>query len=95
MNARQVVGPDGVALGFIPLNRSNVFHSLSAFPILFAERDAARGLVELVLASDVDRNALLPLHPDLDSLYTAALRSLYSPEAVPAARKSLILLPSR
>eukprot|EP01103_Thecamoeba_quadrilineata_P011843 TRINITY_DN2928_c0_g1_i1.p1 TRINITY_DN2928_c0_g1~~TRINITY_DN2928_c0_g1_i1.p1 ORF type:complete len:156 (+),score=25.41 TRINITY_DN2928_c0_g1_i1:162-629(+) len=53
-------------VGYIPLNRNKtqLFHSLKSHPIIFFLE------IELVVASNVDRNSLLPNNKLFDDLFT-------------------------
>jgi hypothetical protein len=65
------IGDDaGDVLGFVPLRAATATHNVAAAPLLVVDAPL------LCLATDVDRNALLPADPLLDDLFTKLLGSI-------------------
>jgi hypothetical protein len=61
-------------VGFIPLHRTDIFHNLKSYPIISFEGEQTR----VVLGSNLDRNHLFPLYPEVDALYMTTLKKLYA-----------------
>lgn len=85
----QIVHPENPdeVLGFIPLHRTGraamlkyfnmsieLFHTLNSYPIIFMEGEQTTVLV----GSDLDRNHLYPMYPEIDTLHMQTLKQLYS-----------------
>jgi len=66
----KVLSRDGRHVSDIVLARTSTFHSLKAFPVLKSEEPC------LVLATNIDRNALLPSLPTADDAWTGFLTKL-------------------
>ncbi|KAN0019755.1 hypothetical protein ACTFIU_002977 [Dictyostelium citrinum] len=60
-------------VGHIPLHRSDSFHSLQSYPVLYLEND-----IQIVLGTDLDRNQLFPSYSKVDTLYSSTLHNINS-----------------
>eukprot|EP01112_Ceratiomyxa_fruticulosa_P008163 TRINITY_DN2109_c3_g1_i1.p1 TRINITY_DN2109_c3_g1~~TRINITY_DN2109_c3_g1_i1.p1 ORF type:complete len:514 (+),score=135.37 TRINITY_DN2109_c3_g1_i1:119-1543(+) len=60
-------------LGYIPLLRTEFFHTIKSYPIIFSEGGDNIGVI---VVGDVDRNHLLPQSPNLDAAFTKLLQKL-------------------
>ncbi|EGC31056.1 hypothetical protein DICPUDRAFT_83024 [Dictyostelium purpureum] len=58
-------------IGHIPLHRSDSFHSLQSYPVLYLEND-----IQIVIGTDLDRNQIFPSYPNVDTLYNSTLRNI-------------------
>ncbi|KYQ92420.1 hypothetical protein DLAC_06399 [Tieghemostelium lacteum] len=57
----------------IPLHRSDSFHTLQGYPVIYMEND-----IQILIGGDLDRNQLFPSYPKVDSLYTQTLHNIDS-----------------
>jgi len=56
------------------LHRTELFHTLNSYPIIFLEGEQTT----VVIGSDLDRNHLFPMYPEIDALHMQTLKQLYS-----------------
>ncbi|KAF2072662.1 hypothetical protein CYY_006022 [Polysphondylium violaceum] len=65
------ISNSNTVLGHIPLHRSDTFHTLQSYPILYLEND-----IQVVIGTDLDRNQLFPSYSKVDTSYSSTLRNI-------------------